>query len=167
MELLKLLSANEVVAQIVNFLLVLFLLRIFAWKKFLTLLDQRKEKIASELQRIEQEKEDMAKMKHDYELKMKTIEYAARSKIQEAVAEGEKIMAEIREKAYQDAAKILEDGKKDISYEIARSREELKEEIVKMIISVSENVIMEKLTPDADRRLVENFLKNIDKIDER
>ena len=35
------LSTNELVAQVISFLILLFLLRIFAWKKMLGFLDQR------------------------------------------------------------------------------------------------------------------------------
>jgi len=52
MELLKLLSANEIVAQIISFLLVFTLLRIFVWKHFLKILDDRRDRIASELKVI-------------------------------------------------------------------------------------------------------------------
>ena len=56
MELLKMLSGNEIVAQILCFFLLLFLLKHFAWKKILDLLDQRKEKISSQLGEIENTK---------------------------------------------------------------------------------------------------------------
>ena len=41
-ELLKLLSGSEIVAQIISFLLLFFLLRAFAWKRFLAVLDARR-----------------------------------------------------------------------------------------------------------------------------
>ena len=47
MELLKLLSTSEIVAQILGFLLLFFLLRAFAWKRLLALLDERKARISS------------------------------------------------------------------------------------------------------------------------
>ena len=53
MEILKLLSANEIVAQILSFLLLLAILRIFAWKRLLKLLDDRRESIALEFRKIE------------------------------------------------------------------------------------------------------------------
>jgi F0F1-type ATP synthase membrane subunit b/b' len=52
-ELLKMLSGSEILAQILSFFILLFLLRIFAWKKILGLLDQRKEKISSQLSEID------------------------------------------------------------------------------------------------------------------
>jgi F0F1-type ATP synthase membrane subunit b/b' len=43
------------------------------------------------------------------------------------------------------------------------SREELKDDIVDLTIRVAENVIQEKLSEESDRRLVEDFLKGIEK----
>ena len=53
MDLLKLLTAKEIVAQIISFLLLMALLRVFAWKKLLNLLDERRARIASEFKKIE------------------------------------------------------------------------------------------------------------------
>jgi F0F1-type ATP synthase membrane subunit b/b' len=56
MELLKLLSGSEIVAQIISFLVLLFILRIFLWDKVLKVLDNRRERIASEFKQIEDTK---------------------------------------------------------------------------------------------------------------
>ena len=67
MELLKLLSTSEIVAQILGFLLLFFLLRAFAWKRLLALLDERKARISSEFQKIEETKAALERIKTDYE----------------------------------------------------------------------------------------------------
>ncbi|MDD5681425.1 MAG: hypothetical protein PHI59_09330, partial [Candidatus Omnitrophica bacterium] len=77
MELLKMLSANEIVAQVIGFLILLILLRAFAWKKVLGLLDKRKERIASEFNKIEEAKADIEKIRLDYDAKLASIEQAA------------------------------------------------------------------------------------------
>ena len=70
MGLLELISANEVVAQVISFLILLFLLRVLAWKKILKLLDDRKEKIAGEFKKIEDTKAEVAGLRADYETKL-------------------------------------------------------------------------------------------------
>jgi F-type H+-transporting ATPase subunit b len=70
MELLKLLSAPELIAQIISFLILFFILRAFAWKKFLNILDQRKERIAAEFNKIESAKAQLEKLKQEYEGKL-------------------------------------------------------------------------------------------------
>jgi F-type H+-transporting ATPase subunit b len=162
MELLKLLSANELVAQIASFLILLFLLRKFAWDKILKVLDQRKERLAHELKAIEEEKEHAAKIKAEYEAKMKAVDLQTQKLIQGAEAEARKITEEIRQKAVAEAHKIVEDARTEIQYEI---KEKLRDEIVDIVIKASENIIEEKLNPEQDRKIVEDFLQKIDKLE--
>ena len=96
MGLLELISANEVVAQVISFLILLFLLRVLAWKKILKLLDDRKEKIAGEFKKIEDTKAEVAGLRADFEAKLISIDEIAEKKIEEAVAEGRKITDEVR-----------------------------------------------------------------------
>ena len=164
MDLLKMLSTNEVIAQVISFLILLFLLRIFAWKKLLGLLDARKERIASEFKQIDDTRREVAKLKTDYEAKISSIEETAKAKIQEAIDEGKKITEEVRKEANQEAQDIINNAKKNIQYEISKAKEELKEKIVDLTISATENMIKEKLTEKQDRKIVEGFLESVDKL---
>src|SRR3989344_3639916 len=146
MELLKLLSANEIVAQVFCFLLLLFILRAVLWKRFLKVLDDRKEKIVSEFRSIEAAKLAVEEMKSSYEIKVNEIEEEARAKIQEAVNNGKRIGEEIRQKAEKYGEKILENAKDNIRTELAKAKEELKYKIVDLTISVAEKVIQERLS---------------------
>ena len=65
MELLKLLSTNEIIAQIASFLLLFIILKAFAWKRVLRILDQRAERIAAEFKSIEDSKEGVAALKSE------------------------------------------------------------------------------------------------------
>ncbi|TBR18501.1 ATP synthase F0 subunit B [bacterium] len=164
MELLKLLSANEIVAQVLSFLILFFILRIFVWKRVLGLLDQRKERIASEFNRIEELKAQVGKLKTEYEGKLSAIEEAANRRIQEAIAEGRKINDEARKKAHEQAQEIITNAESNIKYELSKVKEELKDKIIDLTIAATESVIQEKLTPDADRKLVEDFLEKLEDV---
>ncbi len=165
MELLKLLSASEIVAQIISFLLLLFLLRTFAWKKLLGSLDERRERIASEFKAIEGTKADITNLKADYEARLAGSEQAARARIQEAIAEGKKITEDVKKKAELAAGGIIEKAHENIKYELDKAKEELKDTIIDMTILATEKVIQEKLTGAGDKKLVEDFLKRIDDIE--
>ncbi len=159
MELLKLLSANEIVAQVISFLLLLFILRKFLWKKFLKVLDDRRERIAQDLKRIEETRLEVEAIKADYNKRLGEIDETLRLKTEEAIAEGRRIAEELREGAEEDAKRFTEAAKAAIKDELAKAREELKGEIVDITINIAEKVIEEKLTEAGDRRLVEEFLK--------
>ena len=163
MELLKLLSANELVAQIICFLVFLAILRTFLWKRFLDILDKRRETVSAEFKRIEDAKESVARIKEEYEKRLSGIDDEARAKIRKAMDEGRKLAEELRAEAELDSEKIIERAKANTKDEIAKAREELKDEIVDLTIQAVEKVIQEKLSEESDKRLVEDFIKGIEK----
>jgi F-type H+-transporting ATPase subunit b len=164
MELLKLLSASELAAQIISFLLLFFLLRVLMWKRILGVLDERKNRIAAELHNIDDVKSTVEKLKADYEAKVGSAEATGKVKIQEAALEGQRVAEEIKKEAQGQAEKIIENARADTRYELARAKEELKDEIVDLVLKTTEHVIQEKLTPQEDRKVVENFLDRLEKM---
>ena len=163
MELLKLLSANEIIAQIACFLILLAILRVFLWDRFLKVLDDRRERISSETKAIEAAKSDMERLRATYEGKVSIIEEEARARIQEAINEGRRIADEIKSKAEAQGERILDNAKENIRIELAKAREGLKDEIVDLVIEVAEKVLEEKLSGTEEKKFVEDFLERIDK----
>lgn len=164
MELLKLLSTSQIVAQMISFIILLIILRLFVWKRFLKVLDDRKGRIAAEFKNIEDVKAEVANIKKEYEEKLENIGETAKIRTQEAIAEGKQIVDEMREDAKAQAQKIVDNAKEAIKGEILKAKEELRADIVDLTIRASEKVIQDKLTEDADKRLVEDFLKGMDKV---
>ena len=160
MELLKLLSTSEIIAQVINFLLLLVLMRVFFWKRVLKLLDERRERIASQLENIESAKKEVEKLKDDYQKELNAIEAIKKLKIQEGIEVGRKEADEIRREALLNAQRIMNSAESDIKQEIAKARDALKDEIVNLTISGVENVVGEKLTEEGDKKLVRDFLDN-------
>jgi len=163
MDLLKQLSTSEIFAQIVGFLLLLFLLRAFAWKKFLKLLDDRRETIASEFKKIEDTRSEIAKLRTEYDKKLSDVDEASKVKIQEAMARAKQLAEEVRESSQRQARKILEKAEESIGIELAKAKEELKNKVIDLTISTTEKIIKEKLTGEKDRKLVSEFIEELDK----
>lgn len=163
MDLLKQFSTNEIAAQIVGFLLLLFLLRAFAWKKLLKLLDDRRERIASEFKKIEDTQAEIAKLMAEYDKKLSDIDETSRTKIQEAMARAKQLAEEVRESSQHQARKILEKAEESIEIELAKAKEELKNKVIDLTINTTEKIIKEKLTGEKDRKLVSEFIEEIDK----
>lgn len=165
MEILKLLSANEIVAQVLSFLILLALLRVFVWKRVLGLLDKRKEKISLEFKNIEEARSQAERLKSDYLLKISSIEEEASRRMRQALDESKLILEEARRSANIQAQGIIENAQKSVQYELAKAKDELKAEIIDLTLKATENIIKEKLTADSDRRLVKEFLEEVDRLE--
>jgi len=165
MELLKLLSVNELVAHTVSFLALLLLMRVFVWGRVFKMLDKRKEKIASDLSRIEKDIENAAGLKAEYEARLRLVDVETQKLLQAAAQEGRKMTEEIRQKAREEAHAIVENARKAVQFELEKARMQLKEELVDITIKAAENLIEEKLTKEQDRRIVEDFLQKIEGVE--
>ena len=138
MELLKLLDGSQIVAQIISFLILFFILRTLVWKRFLKVLDDRHERLASEFKAIEDSKAEVASLKSDYEAHLDNIDQIAKAKLEEAVSEGKRIAEEIRQNANAEALQIIEKTDEAIKQELSRAREEfLPEKATSFLIKTS------------------------------
>jgi F-type H+-transporting ATPase subunit b len=164
MELLKLLDSSQIIAQAVSFLILFVVLRALVWKRFLKILDDRKDRVASELKHIEDSKSEIAKLKSYYEAHLGNIEQIAKDRLEEAVSEGKRIADQIRENANVEAVKMLEKTDDAIRAELSRARKELRDDIVNIAINAAGKVIEEKLTEAQDKKIVEDFLNRVDRI---
>jgi F-type H+-transporting ATPase subunit b len=164
MELLQLLDIRQVIAQIISFLILLFLLRRFLWSKMLAVIDARKARIEKHLQEIEAVKKSVLDLRSDYQTRISGIETQAKMLTEQAVAEGFKAAQGIKKDAHLQAQQIIETAKDNIKYEIEKAKEVVKEQIIDLSIRAAEEVIQEKLTEEQDRRIVKDFLNKVGQV---
>ncbi len=153
---------QQVITQIIGFLIALWVLKKFAWKPLLRVLEERKERIKSEFDKIEDERQKAQTLLQQYQEKLKEIEAEARARIQEAVNEGRKIAGEIKQQAQAEAKEVLTKAQAEIGREIAKAKVQLKNDLVSMTISATEKIIGEKLDEKKDRKLIADFIEELE-----
>src|SRR5262245_32746090 len=105
---MNLIDIPQVVTQILGFLLMVWILRRYAWGPILGMLEARREKIAGEFKEADRLKAEARDLKAKFDAELKTIEAIARNRMTEAIAEGQRVAGEIKTQAQQDAAARLE-----------------------------------------------------------
>ncbi len=158
------LEFGQIVTQIIGFLLVLWLLKRFAWKPLLSMLDQRRSRIKSEFADIEDRKGEMGKLVREYEAKLKEIESLTRVKLQEAAKEGQQMAAEIKENARKEASAMISRAKEELQREVDKAKVELKDEIITMTLRATERMIAEKLDEEKHKGLISDFIDELEGI---
>jgi F-type H+-transporting ATPase subunit b len=154
---------SQVITQIIGFLITVWLLKKFAWKPLLSMMDERRQKIVDEFQHIDDEKARAATLKAEYEDKLKNIEAERRKKIAEAVTEANKIASEIKAHAQEEAHGIVARTAEQVDRDIAKAKVQLKEDMVNITLAAAEKILHEKLDDKKERELIGNFIANIEK----
>ena len=152
-------SLPMLLAQIVNFLILLGLLYLVAYKPIMRMLDERSRKIKESMEQTEFIKEQAAQAEEEFE---KRIEAAAKEG-QEVVVRAAKTGEELRQKAQQQARQEGEALISRARAEIQREREEaigeLRKEVADLTIMAAEKVIDRSLDKKAHRQLIDKVLE--------
>ena len=155
------LEIGQIVTQIIGFLIAVFLLKKFAWKPLLSILEERRSKIKSEFDNIDKEKKKVEDLLSDYQTKLKEIDSLARVKIQEAAREGQKMANEIKENARKESKDILTKARDEIQRDVDKAKVQLKNDLVNMTMRVAEKLIRERLDEEKDKKLIAEFIDSV------
>ena len=153
---------QQVITQIIGFLIALFILKKLAWKPLLRVLEERKERIKSEFGKIEEDRKKAQTLLEQYQEKLKEIDAEARVRIQEAVNAGRNISGEIKQQAQAEAKEVLNKAQAEIGREIAKAKVQLKNDIVNMTLSATEKIIGEKLDEKKHKQLIADFIEELE-----
>ncbi|MDM7915736.1 MAG: F0F1 ATP synthase subunit B [Candidatus Eisenbacteria bacterium] len=152
---------SEVATHAVAFAFAVAVLRRYAWKPILGLLEERRAKIVSDFDAIEKGKTANAQIRAEYERELKTIDQQARAKIQEAVGEGQRVAGEIREHARQESRELMQRAKEEIEIEKDKAEVALKEDMVRMSLTAAEKLLRSKLDDATHRRLISDAIDDM------
>ncbi len=158
---MNLIDVPQVATQILGFLLMVWILRKYAWGPVLKTLEARREKIAGEFREADRVKGEAHELKGQYELKLRGADAEARQRIVEAVAEGQRVAAEIKSQAQADAVRRLERAEEEIGRERERAKEQLKQQVVRLSMRTAEKILRQKLDDPTQRKLVGEFVDEV------
>ncbi len=152
---------KQILVHALGFLILLAILKKFAWGKLLGAMESRSKRIADELSSIERAKEELEQLKVQYQESLSKIEEAARKKLQEAVQEGRRVAGEIEEDARTYARETLEKAQEAAALEVAKAREALKEQVVDLAIQANHKILERHLDEETDRKMIEAFIQEV------
>ncbi|MEX0811610.1 MAG: F0F1 ATP synthase subunit B [Chitinophagales bacterium] len=149
----------------VVFILLLIVLRVFAWKPILKAVEEREESIENALKSAEQAKAEMEKLNAKNETILAEAREDKTRMIQEAKAAGEKIISEAKEKASLESQRNIENAKREIENQKDAAKAELKKEVGTMALEIAEKLLRKELEnkgaqEELASKLVEDFKLN-------
>ncbi len=151
--------------QMINFLLLLYLLYRFCYKPILGFLDARSQEVKDTLDGAEQTKQEAQGLLERYQGKMDGSEEESADIIRNAINEGDQQKREIITTAKKEARTMVEDAKQDILREQRKAVKELREETINLSLMAASRIIQHKLTEEDDRKLVTRFIDDLEELD--
>ncbi|MGH2488936.1 MAG: F0F1 ATP synthase subunit B [Candidatus Limnocylindria bacterium] len=144
--------------QIVNFLLLLYLLNRFLFKRVLRLLDERQTKISQGLEDAEAAARDRELARAEREAALGEARREAEAMVQRAAKTAEATSAEILAQAKASAEQVTERAREEITAEKERALAEIRGEVADLALEAAGKLIGSEMDAPKQRKLVEQFL---------
>lgn len=145
MDLFKEFSVGLFFWQTLLFLILLFLLRKFAWKPILKAVTDREESIEEALEQADKAREEMKKLQSDNEAIIREARAERDAILKEAREIKDSIIDEAKTKAGEEGAKMIEQAKEQINNQKMAAITELKNQVADMSIVIAEKVLRKEL----------------------
>ncbi len=150
------------IAQIINFLLLVAILARFAYKPLMQALEDRKNRIASDLQAAEQERTGAEQLRKEYQDQLAEARVQAQVIVEKAVKQAE----QEAQQQLQEVRAQIDREKKLAREEIIREREkalsELRGEVVALSVAAASKLIAKNMDSEVNAKLVSEFIDRLD-----
>lgn len=144
--------------NLIAFLVVLFLLRKFAWKPIISSLNERETKIADSIATADRVKAEMAQMQSENEALMAQAREERAAMLKEAKETRDKMVNEAKEQAKLEANKIVAEAQLAINNQKMAALTDVKNQVGALVVEVAEKVLRRELANKAEQ---ENYIKEL------
>lgn len=141
-------------AQIVNFGILLFILTKLLYKPLLGLLDKRKEMIKKSVENAEKIEERLKKLEEEKDEVMANASKDAMVVLENAKKQAEEEHGKALEKAKREISGFADRYRAQLKEEKAQMMQEIRKEVAEMVIMSSEKILQKEFSKEDQRRLV-------------
>ncbi len=150
------------IANLINFAILLYLLKRFLYKPALAYLDRRRELIASRMEKARKSEERAEELVAQREQELATAREQARRSLEEARTRAEEIVAESKGTARREAERILAEARRQIEQEREQMVEELRRSYAEIAVLGAERVLDREVKLQDHKRLLDELLSEVD-----
>lgn len=147
-----------IVWTLLAFLVVLFILKKFAWGPILKGLNDRETNIAESIATAEKVKAEMAQLKNDNEALLASAREERSVMLKEAKEIRDKMINDAKDEAKVQASRIIADAQNSIHNQKMAALTDIKNEVGKMVVEISEKILRKELSNKADQ---EHYIKEL------
>jgi F-type H+-transporting ATPase subunit b len=147
--------------RVMNFAVLAIGLFLLIRKPAANALNARIKGIKDQLSELEAKKKDAEKSLEEYNKKFSLLEQEAEKLVEDYIRQGKDAKARILEEAKRSADKLEEQARRNIEHEFKQAKLKLQEDILEKALVKAEALITEKITPEDQDKLVDEYLDKV------
>lgn len=154
-------DTSHLIAQLVNFTVVIVALVFFLYKPVVRMLEERKKKISEGLAQAEQAKKQMAE-----------ADTAAKREMEKVRGEASELLVQMRQRQEKEQKRVIEEGRAKIREEFSRARSEITKEREQLFedvkkkaaiisVDIARQILKKEISPAAHQKMISAAIKKL------
>ena len=144
-----------------SFLLLIFLVKKYAWGNITSVLDERAEKISSDIDGAEEARKKAEELASKREAELAASRTEAKTIIENAKETAEKSKADILAEAKLEAGRLKEKANQEIAQNKAEALQSVKGEVADLTVSLAGKIISKNLDSHAHKELIDQYIDQL------
>ena len=144
-----------------SFLLLIFLVKKYAWGNISSILDERAEKISSDIDGAEQARQKAETLAQKREDELAGSRTEAKTIIENAKETAEKSKSDILAEAKLEAGRLKEKANQEIAQNKAEALQSVKGEVADLTVSLAGKIISQNLDGHAHKELIDQYIDQL------
>lgn len=155
-------ALGNTLITLVSFIILLVIVKKYAWKPFVNILVQREEGIKQTLQQAKEELEQSKEANRQAQLALKDARAEATQIMLNAKKQSLQVQDTMLKDAKEEVNRMRETATKDIEQERRRMLNDIKGELTDISIEIAEKILRREITSNDYHRLIDDFIQEMD-----
>ena len=156
------LTLGTILAQMLNFFILVWILARFAFKPLVSMMLERKERIAKDLADAQAARNEAEQFKADYAAQIANARQEAQQIVEKAVQEAENTTREQLATAREQIEQEKNRARQDIAIERDRAMNSLRNEVVSLSVAMAGKVVAKDMNSESNTKLIEDAIRQLD-----
>ncbi|OIO05213.1 MAG: ATP synthase F0 subunit B [Elusimicrobia bacterium CG1_02_63_36] len=148
---------------IFSFLILVFLLRAFAWGPLLASIDARDNALREERERAEKAREESEKIQRDLEARLAVAAEEAKGIVGQASKDAEALRSRLKADAEDEARGMIDKTRVQLEDEKNKLIGELRREVADLSLTAAERLIKKSVDPSVKKTVMDDFFSELEK----
>ncbi len=155
---------GTLIAQFINFFILVAILAKFVYKPILNVMEARKQRIIQDLEDAKTAKEESMRLEAQYKQQLLDAREQAKEIISHAIRQAEELAQAHHKEVREHIAREKLMAEKEIHAEKEKAHAELRAEVITLSMAVAEKIVKGELTQAVDKRIVDDAIVRLDSV---
>ncbi|MGN7399342.1 F0F1 ATP synthase subunit B [Cytobacillus praedii] len=152
-------NSGDMIYQLIAFIILLLLLKKFAWGPLMGIMKEREEHIASEIESAEQSRTEAKKLLEEQRNLLKEARNDAQGLIESAKKQGDVQREEIIAAARAESERIKQSAKVEIEQQKEQAVAAIREQVASLSVLIASKVIEKELSAEDQEKLINEYIQ--------